>query len=79
MVEGVTTHNIYEEQYGIVEEETILYFFNSFAIPLIWLINPWNIYKSLKRRIYYKSKDFTQEEANKLMERSEYVKGKRYG
>jgi len=45
-----------------------MFFFSSFMVPLIWLINPWYIYKWIQRKINYGSIYVTQEAANKLME-----------
>jgi len=51
---------------------------NGFIAPFIWLINPWHIYKMVKKNYYYGSKLITQDEANKLMELTHYSIGKRY-
>ena len=56
-----------------------MFFFTAFLVPLIWLINPWYLWKLIKRYRYENSPFITQEEANSLMEDSEYVMGKRYG
>ena len=53
-------------------------FMNGFFVPLIWLINPWQIYVLIKRKKNYGSKDMTQKEANLLMENFHYNMGKRY-
>lgn len=79
LVEGATYHNVYETDYGILEEETIMFYLSSFAVPAIWLINPWYILQWIKRKYYHGSKFLTQEQANKLMEDPEYLMGKRYG
>jgi hypothetical protein len=47
-------------KYGVLEEESIMFFFNSFLIPIIWFIHPWQIYRLIKRKIYFGRKDLTQ-------------------
>jgi hypothetical protein len=79
LVEGVTHDNVYEEHFGIVEEETLFYFFTVVLVPLIWGINPWYIKRWIQRRMHEGSPYVTQEEANKIMEDPEYIMGKRYG
>ena len=64
LVEGVTFNNVYTHQYGIIEEETLMYFFVAFFVPLVWLINPWYIAKWIKRERKKDSPLLTQEEAN---------------
>lgn len=67
IVEGFGHHNIYSHPYGIVEEESIMFFFNAFLIPIIWLVHPWQLAHRIKRWYYYGRKDVTQSEANILM------------
>jgi len=33
---------------------------NAFFVPLIWLINPWQIHVLIKRKMNYGRKDLTQ-------------------
>lgn len=77
-VEDFSFHNIYSKEYGVVEEESIMFFLNSFFIPLIWVVHPWQILHLLKRKWKYGRKDVTQKEANDLMEDSKYSVGKKY-
>lgn len=56
-----------------------MFFFSSFLVPFIWLINPWHLYQLIKRKLNEGSPYLTQEQANKLMEDPEYLMGKRYG
>lgn len=77
-VEDLGFKNIYSMKYGVLEEESIMFFFNAFLIPIIWLIHPWQLYKLIKRKIYFGRKDLTQREANDLMENSKYSVGKKY-
>lgn len=51
---------------------------NSFFVPLIWFINPFQLFVRLKRKIYYGDESLTQKQANKIMEDYPYVMGKRY-
>ena len=66
-VEDFRFHNFYEHKYGLIEEETIMFFMNAFFVPLIWMVNPWHIYVLIKRKLKFGSKDMTQKEANYLM------------
>lgn len=77
-VEDIRFHNFYEHAYGVIEEETVMFYMNAFFVPLIWLVNPWNLMVLLKRKIYYGRKDLTQQEAHKIMENVQYTMGKRY-
>ena len=52
---------------------------NALFIPFFWLVNPFRIYKLIKRRLKKGSKNMTQYEANKLMEEDSYDLGKRFG
>jgi hypothetical protein len=67
LVENVTYHNIYQHDYGVIEEETLMFFMNAFLVPFIWFVNPWNILKSLKRFFMKGDKRYSQAEANELM------------
>ena len=67
LVEGVTHKNVYTHKFGIIEEETLMYFFVAGFIPLIWLINPWYIAHWIQRKRKMNSPFLTQEEANNLM------------
>lgn len=67
LVEDIKFHNIYTHDYGVIQEESIMFFFNGFLAPLIWLINPWHIYHILRKRYYEGDKLLTQEQANKVM------------
>jgi hypothetical protein len=77
-VEDLGFNNIYSRKYGVLEEESMMFFFNAFLIPIIWMIHPWQIYKLAKRKFYIGRKDLTQREANDLMENSNYSVGKKY-
>lgn len=68
IVEGAIHTNVYTEKFGIVEEETIMFFFAAFLVPAIWAINPWYIWKWIQRKRYQDTPFITQEEANKVME-----------
>lgn len=51
---------------------------NAFFVPLIWMINPWQLGVLIKRKFNQGRKDLTQKEANKIMENIQYNMGKRY-
>lgn len=77
-VEDMRFHNFYERPFGVIEEETMMFIMNALFVPLIWMINPWQLGVLLKRRLNYGRKDLTQKEANKIMENVQYNMGKRY-
>lgn len=52
---------------------------NSFFVPLFWLINPPYLLGKFKRWRSFGKKNFTQHEANHIMEMPAYDIGKRYG
>jgi hypothetical protein len=64
LVEGAVRKNVYTEEYGIAEEETIMFFLITFLVPLIWLINPWYLVKAVQRKLNKGSVFMTQAEAN---------------
>ncbi len=49
-VEAVTFRNFYSHEYGVIEEETIMFFVTAFLIPLIWFIHPYNLMRKLSYR-----------------------------
>jgi len=55
-----------------------MFIFNSYFLPVFWLINPYNIAAWVKRKIYKGNNYYTQEQANQTMELPEYSMGKRY-
>lgn len=55
-----------------------MFFMNAFFVPLIWMINPWQLGVLIKRKFNQGRKDLTQKEANKIMENIQYNMGKRY-
>lgn len=67
LVEGLTFHNFNAYEYGVVEEESIMFVVNAFFIPLLWLLNPLQLIRLVRRRLNYGLKDLTQGEANSLM------------
>lgn len=66
-VEDLRFHNFYSHPYGVIEEETVMFFMNALFVPFIWLINPWQLSVLIKRKLNYGRKDLTQKEANKIM------------
>lgn len=59
-VEALRLKNYYSHLYGVIDEETIMFFMNSFFIPLFWLINPFRIIKKIKRKVKYGKRSLTQ-------------------
>jgi hypothetical protein len=62
-VEAITFKNFYSHPYGVIEEETIMFFVTAFFIPLVWLIHPYNLAKKISY-LFKKNTLVTQEEAN---------------
>ena len=60
LVEDVVFHNIYSEEYGVAEEESIVFFLDAFFIPLIWLVHPWWIWRRIQRWYYHGKTHLTQ-------------------
>ena len=77
-VEDFSLNNYYAHPYGVIEEETLMFFLNSFFVPFYWLVNPLYLVKLFKRSRNYGKASLTQEEANHLMEGQDYLIGKRY-
>ena len=61
VVEASQFSNYYQYPYGVIEEETIMFFMNAVFVPFFWLINPFQIVKKIKRWLNYGKKSFTQE------------------
>ena len=38
----------------------MMFFLNSFFIPLIWVVHPWQVVHLIKRKMSYGRKDLTQ-------------------
>ena len=56
--------NNYQYQYGIVEMETIMFFFNAFIVNLLWICHPQYYIQKFKRWRNFGNKTYTQKEAN---------------
>lgn len=67
-VEAIRFKNYYNHLYGVIDEESIMFFMNSFFIPIFWFVHPLRLWKILKRKLNYGKRSLTQMEANKLME-----------
>lgn len=78
-VEAIKTQNYYTYPYGLIDEETIMSFENATFIPLFWIVHPFWLAKVIKRKLNKGQKDYTQREANDLMEDYQYDLGKRFG
>lgn len=63
-VEDFASDNYYSHLYGVIEEETVMFFINAFFLPIYWLINPFYLAKHIKRKMHYGKKSLTQKEAN---------------
>lgn len=71
-------HNYYSHPFGVVEEESLMFIFSAVLVPLIWLLNPYQLVHEYHRWKEEGSQEVTQSEANKLMADHEYDVGKRY-
>ena len=65
-VEAITLQNFYTHSFGVIEEETIMFFVTAFFIPLLWLINPYNLMKKIELS-RHQGKFVSQEKANELV------------
>ena len=77
-VEAIEFQNYFKHKFGVIEEESIMFFMTTFLVPLIWLINPFDIYIKLRRKYYMGSRTINQKKANHIMEDFHYDIGKRY-
>ena len=77
-VEAIKFKNYYQHPYGVIDEETVMFFLNAFFVPFFWLVNPFHLIKAVKRSLNYGKMSMTQAEANLLMEDTQYDMGKRY-
>lgn len=64
IVEAFILGNYYKDDYGVIEEETIMFVVNSLFVPVFWAINPIYLYRKFLRWRHYGKQHFTQEEAN---------------
>jgi hypothetical protein len=67
IIEDFVFKNFFKHNFGVIEEETIMFLFNSTFVPLLWLINPTYCIKKWKRRRNFGKKHMTQKDANILM------------
>lgn len=77
-IEAVKYKNYYKEPFGVIEEETIMFILCAFIIPLIWTINPFQLYHKYQRNKHFWHNTVSQHEANHLMADYHYDMGKRY-
>lgn len=59
-VEAVRFNNYYSHLYGVIEEETVMFFLNAIFVPLFWLLNPLYLFKLIKRSIKHGKRSLTQ-------------------
>ena len=78
MVEALKFKNYYSHEFGVIEEETIMFILCAVLIPLIWIINPFQQCHVLERNEHVGKPDVSQHEANHLMADYHYDMGKRY-
>lgn len=77
-VEDITYHNFFAHEYGVIEEESIMFFVNALFIPVFMLINPFQLKNKIMRYFRKGKKYFTQGEANKIVSDNPYSMGKQY-
>jgi len=78
MVEALKFHNYYKHDFGVIEEETIMFILCAFLVPTIWAIHPLQQCHARERDHHRGKNDVTQHEANHLMADYHYDMGKRY-
>jgi hypothetical protein len=76
LVEGVTFNNVFSYEFGIVEEESIMFIVNALFVPLLWLVNPLHLIRVLQRKMSYGKTNLTQGEANEIMMNGQASLGK---
>lgn len=59
IVEGVIYSNL-EFSYGVVDSETIMFFFNAVVMNLLWIIHPQYYIHRFMRKIKFGKKNITQ-------------------
>lgn len=67
LVEAITKRNIYSHYLGVIQGETAMIIFSSFLSPLVWIVNPWEIFIKIKQMCLKSNKHLTQDEANYIM------------
>lgn len=61
IVEAFILGNYYKHDYGVIEEETIMYIINSLFVPIFWAINPMFLYRKFMAWRNRNSMHFTQQ------------------
>lgn len=51
-VQAITFKNFYSHQYGVIEQETIMFFVTAFFIPMVWMIHPYNLAKKFQLKLH---------------------------
>ena len=64
LIEGLVLKNYYEHDYGLIEEETIMFIFVSIFSSVFWAVNFGNLKKKIQRARLYGTNGITQSEAN---------------
>ena len=60
VVEGLIHNNYYTHPFGIIEEESLMFIFSAVLIPIIWMINPYQLAHQFKRWKYQGTTKVTQ-------------------
>lgn len=60
LVEALKYHNYYKHDFGVIEEETIMFFLCAFMVPVIWFINPFQLCHLYDRWRHYGRNDVSQ-------------------
>ena len=60
IVEAFILKNYYQHDFGVIEEETIMYIVNSVFVPIFWAINPIYLYKKCVASRHKGEKYYTQ-------------------
>lgn len=59
IVEALIFENI-QFTYGVVESETVMFFFNAFIVNLLWILHPQYYVHKFMRWLKFGSRDITQ-------------------
>lgn len=60
IVEGLESNNFATYLYGLIDEETLMFFAATTFVPLFWLVNPLYLWRLLQRKLKFGRRDLTQ-------------------
>lgn len=60
VVETTQFNNYYRQDFGIIEEESLMFVFSAVFLPLLWLVHPNRLIHLVKRWVYYGRECVTQ-------------------